>query len=305
MHRLSLRSLALIPALICATLALATPALAIEDCPQPTRANVLYTGSGMLESVAVDRKGRVFFTDSTNGTLMRYRPGREPRVIVDGIDGPGGIVFKRNGDLLVGFGNSIAQASDGEANPQAGLLRVDPRTGKSSVFVEGLQMANGVARGPGATIYASNDVGTGIDRIQHRGVELGWATLASPNGLIADSSNRYLFANQTFAPAAIQRIPFDHPESAKTFYSAGPADIAAGFDGLTRDGQDRIYVAANGAGQVWRVSGPGEACSLFTRDPFPSGPSDVAFGRGHGVIPKRSLIVTTFGGELLELQNAR
>jgi sugar lactone lactonase YvrE len=305
MHRPSLRSLALVPASIAAALVLAAPALAVEDCPTQTRARVLYSGDDVLESVAVDRKGHVYFTDSTAGTLMKYRPGRKPRVILDGIDGTGGIVFKRNGDLLVGFGNSIDQASDGEADPEAGLLRVDPRTGKSSVFVDGLQMANGVARGPGGSIFASSDAGTGIDRVQHREVELGWATLVSPNGLIADTTDRYLFANQTFTAAAIQRIPFDHPENAETYYSAGPADIAAGFDGLTRDGQDRLFVAANGAGQVWRVDGPDDACSLFTRDPFPSGPSDLAFGRGHDVIPKTSLIVTTFGGELLELRDAR
>lgn len=225
-------------------------------------------------------------------------------MIAEGIDGTGGIVFKRNGKVLVGFGNSIAQASDGAASPEAGLLQVDPRTKETKVFVEGLQMANGVTRGPGGLIFASSDFGTGIDLIKKRRVQIAWATLVSPNGLITDSTGKFLFANQTFTAAAIQRIPIADPASLETYYSAGPADVAAGFDGLTRDGEDRLYVAANNAGQVWRVDGPGDACSLLTRDRFPSGPSDLAFGRG-GKVAKSSLLVTTFGGELLELREAR
>lgn len=226
-------------------------------------------------------------------------------MVTDGIDGAGGIVFKRNGDLLVGFGNSIAQASDGTANPEAGLLRIDPRTGESKSFVQGLQMANGVTRGPGGAIFASADVGTGIDRIQGGQVQLDWSTLVSPNGMVVDSTGKYLFANQTFTAAAIQRIPLDDPAHPETYFSAAPADVAAGFDGLARDAQDRLYVAANGAGEVWRVDGPDSSCSLLSRDPFPSGPSAVAFGRGKGGVAKRSLLVTTFGGELLELRDAR
>ena len=34
------------------------------------------------------------------------------------------------------------------------------------------------------------------------------------------------------------------------------------------------------------VAVPDDACSLFTRDPFPSGPSDLAFGRGQGGVPR-------------------
>ncbi len=304
MHRLN-RTLALVLASIAASLLLAAPALAVDDCPTQTKAKVLFQGVGKLESVAVDRKGRTFFTNSDEGTLLKLRDGgRPPKVILDGIEGPGGIIFKRN-DVLVGFGNTIQGGADGEANPEAGLLRVDPRTGESSVFVEGLQMANGVTRGPGGAIYASDDVTTGIDRVENRQVELSWTSFTSPNGLVADSTGQYLFANQTFTAAAIQRIPFDDPANPETYYSADPADAAAGFDGIARDADDRLYVAANGAGQIWRVDGPDDACSLFTRDPFPSGPSDLVFGRGHGGIPKSSLIVTTFGGELLELTNAR
>ncbi len=53
------------------------------------------------------------------------------------------------------------------------------------------------------------------------------------------------------------------------------------------------------------MDGPDDACAVAELDPFPSGPSDLAFGRkGSGFSP-HSLFVVTFGGELLELRNAR
>jgi gluconolactonase len=307
MRRLGIPFLAPLATLAGFALAGAAPALAIPDCPTQPEVRVLYrAGSGMLESVAADRRGRVFFTNNTAGELLTLpKDGGPAKVVASGIDAPGGIVFKRNGDLLVGFGDSVAQASDGTASPEAGLLRVDPRTGRSTPVVTGLQMANGIARAAGGVIFASNDVGTSIDRIVHGQVQLAWSTFVSPNGLVVDSTGKYLFANQTFTAASIQRIPLDDPGHPETYFSAAPADVAAGFDGLTRGAGDELYVAANGAGQVWRIDGPDSACSLLTRVPFPSGPSAVAFGRGHGGIPKSSLLVTTFGGELIELRNAR
>ncbi len=294
-------------ALIAGALAvLSGSALAAPPCAKQPQVKVLVSGRGVLESIGVDKRGRLFFTDSDAGELlMLRRPGAEPRLILDGIDGPGGIVFRKDGKLLVGFGDSIAQAADGPLNPEAGLLLVDPKTGKSRVHTSGLQMANGIARGPGRTIYASIDIGSGIDRVRKRTPELNWANVISANGMIVDSTSRFLFVNQTFTAAAIQRVPLDDPGAAATWYTAGVADAAAGFDGLTRDGADRLYAAANGAGEVWRVDGPGAACVLAGRDPFPSGPSDLAFGRKKSRFPPRNLYVTTFGGEVLELVGAR
>ncbi len=144
-----------------ATLGLAAPALAIPDCGRRPEVRVLVHQSGKMESVGIDSRGRLFFTNSDAGKLfMLKRPGGKPRLVAQGIDAPGGIIFKRrSGHVLVGFGDSIAQATDGTLNPEAGLLNVDPRTGETKVKVDGLQMANGVARGPHATIYASTDIG--------------------------------------------------------------------------------------------------------------------------------------------------
>jgi sugar lactone lactonase YvrE len=292
-------------AVACAAgLATAGAATALPACPEQPKVKVLYSGDGFLESVAVDRKGHVFFTDSTNGRLLKLRDdGRPPRVLAGGIDGPGGLAFA-GGKLLLGFGNSLAQGGDGILTPEAGLYKVDPRTGKRKTYVEGLQMANGVTRGGGA-IFASTDLATGIDRVAGRKVELEWATLKSPNGLVTDAAGKSLFAAQTFTTPSIMRIPLDDPGAmSQYFVDDEPADAASALDGITRGDGNTLYVAANGAGDVWRVDGPGDACVLVDGAPFPEGPSNLAFGRGHG-IPRSSLLVTTFGGDLLEVRKAR
>jgi len=267
---------------------------------------VVDSATGTFESVAFDSKGRLFYTRSGEGKLMMIaRSGAKPRVILDEIDGPGGIVFKRSGEVLVGYGDTIAQAADGEADPQAGLIEVDPRTRESHVFVHGLQMANGVTRAPGGQIFASTDFGTGVDRVRGGAVELAWARLDSSNGMVADRAKRHLFVNQTFTPSpTIARIPLDDPTTVVPWFTA-PDDAGAFLDGLTRDAEGNLYAAANGKGAIWKVSSRTEACVLWQGQPFPSGPSDLAFGRGNGRFPKGSLFVTTFAGQLLQLRNVR
>ncbi|MCB0875658.1 MAG: hypothetical protein KDB46_05610 [Solirubrobacterales bacterium] len=288
------------------TLVLAASADALDDCPDQPGSRVVDSATGAFESVAFDSKGRLFYTRSGQGKLMMIaRKGAKPKTILDGIDGPGGIVFRRNGNVLVGYGDTIAQAGDGEADPQAGLIEVDPKTRRSHVFVHGLQMANGVTRGPGGQIFASTDFGTGVDRVLGGAVELGWAPLDSSNGMVVDRAKKHLFVNQTFTPApTIARIPLSDPASPLAWFTA-PEEAGAFLDGLTRDRNGDLYAAANGTGAVWRVTGRTEGCVLWQGQPFPSGPSDVAFGRGKGRFPKGSLFVTTFAGTLLQLPHVR
>ena len=301
----SLRALGACAAAAVASLALAGGASALDDCASMPQVKTVHSSDGRLESVGVDPKGHVFFTDAEAGELLRQRTdGRPPRVLARGIDGPGGIVFGHGKKVFVGYGDSLAQGSDGILNPEAGLFVVNKRTGAKHVYVDGLQMANGVARGPGA-IYASTDFGTGIDKVVDRQVQLEWATLDSPNGLIADSRKKSLFANETFTTPTIMRIPFDDPGSLKPYFtSTDPADASAALDGLTRGDGDTLYAAANAGGAIWRIDGPTSGCVLAHLPPFPDGPSDVAFGRGHG-IARTTLLVTTFGGELLKIPGAR
>jgi sugar lactone lactonase YvrE len=293
-----------------ALLAVPASALAVPDCDDPPAQRVLVSGRGTLESVIADQRGHLFFTDADAGQLLRMdRRHSEPRVLVDGISGPGGLAWLPDGTLLVGYGDSIQTAVNGEQDPLAGLLRVDPRSGETSVYAQGLAMANGVVRGADGAIYASADVGTaGIDRVLSGDVMVGWAKIESPNGLVIDTSGRWLYAAQTFVPAAISRIEIANPANVETWFRPPADDVAAGLDGMTRDSEDNLYVAANGGGAVWRVGTDAQACALAHMPPL--GPSAGAFGSARSTrggrplgFGPRNLYVTTFQGELIQLKN--
>jgi gluconolactonase len=283
-------------------MAMAPGALAAPDCAQgPSSVRTLLSGQGTLESVAVDRAGRLFFTN--DDSLLRLdRPGGQPRVLTH-VPDPGGLAFDDRGNVIVGYGNTASNGAVGDITGPSGLLVVNPDTGASAVYATGLSMANGLVRGPDGSYYASNDFGSNIDRIRNGHTERGWAHVDSGNGVAIDTSGRYLYVAQTFRPAAIQRVELAHPENVTEYVRAAPEDITAGLDGMARDDADRLFVAANGAGQVWRVDpDPREICVLLRGLPgFPDGPSAVATGSRRGPFPARNVYVVTFDGNLIEL----
>jgi sugar lactone lactonase YvrE len=292
-----------------AVAAMAVPASAAaapscENAPQP---RVIYSGYGSLESVIVDSQGRLYFSDSNNDRIMRAdSPASTPQPFATGIDAPGGMDFDpATGDLLVGYGASIPSGLTGALNPQAGVYRVNTTTGAKTTYVNGMQMANGVAVGPSGEIFGSNDVVSGIDRAAPGGgvAQVRWANVNSGNGLVVDSAGQYLYAAQTFQPPAIARVRISDPSQVTTFFSGGLGDIFAGLDGLTRDEHDQLYVAANLGGEVWKVTNPGaEYCALAKGV---NRPSSLYFGQGATGFAQQNLYVVTFGGDVIELPGAR
>jgi len=281
--------------------ALAPAALAVPNCPSYTQApKTLISGRGTLESVIVDPRGRLYFTDVTAGELLRVnRPGAKPVAVVKNITAPGGLAFDRH-KLIVGYGDAIATASS--TNPQAGLIIYNPKTGKSHQLISGTQMSNGIARGPDGAIYASSDVGLGIDRVFGGQVEINWGMIASPNGLSVSRNGKWLYSNQTFVPAQISRIEIADPTNVQVYVKLDPPDAAAGLDGMTRDRAGNLYVAANGGGWVGRVASDRTICQ------YASGlgmVSAVALGHGKRGFSRHNLYAVNFGGELVELPKVR
>lgn len=282
----------------------AAPATAAPNCRGSVQPRAIASGLGVLESVTSGHDGRLYFTSGAGGgRLLRIsRPGGAPQTVTTPVEAPGGLVVDDR-HLILGYGTSIAGGVGGNIVPRAGLLRIDPRTGDSQVLVRGLQMANGLARGRDGTIYASNDFGIGIDRVRGTRVELNWAPTISGNGLVVSEDGRSLYAAQTFQPAAIQRIAIDRPKQPSTFARPdGPLDLFAGLDGMTRDGSDRLFVAANLFGEVWRVDRAGQICVVARGLNMPSA---VAFGSGRRGFERKNLYVVEFGGRVSELAAAR
>ncbi len=163
-------------------------------------------------------------------------------------------------------------------------------------------MGNGVDRGPDGAIYASNDFGSNIDRIVDGETERGWASVQSGNGLQVDSTGKWLYVNQTFQPAAIQRVEIADPTNVTPFAVAPEEDAAAGFDGMDRDPVDNLYVAANGAGEIWKVTPEAEMCVLLRGlPPFPDGPSAVAVGLYGTPFPPENVYAVAFNGDVTEV----
>ena len=280
---------------------------AVRACGPLAHAHILRAGCGLLESVIVDREGRLFFTSQTwegrsRGALLRLdAPDAAPVPVAVGIASPGGLALADDGRLIVGFGDSPAGGLVGNVSPRAGLLLVDPEGGDAEPWVTGLGMANGVARAPDGTVFASNDFGAHLDRVAPDGtVQRRWAKVPSANGLVVDPTGRYLYAAQTFTRAAIRRVEIARPENVTT-HARPPVAAALSFlDGLAIDDAGRLYVAANGAGQVWRVEPDGAICAIARGLGFPSA---VAVGRGDGPFPAANLYAVTFGGDVIELPN--
>ncbi|MGZ4619502.1 MAG: SMP-30/gluconolactonase/LRE family protein [Frankiaceae bacterium] len=279
---------------------------AVGYCPpEPRPPQLLRSKLGVLESAIVDEHGRLFVTSQTwdgpsRGALLRLdRPDAEPVPIARDINSPGGLALDDHGRLIVGFGDSFPGGLLGNVVGRAGLLLVDPDSGERRTWVTGLSMANGVARAADGTVFASNDVGTHIERIDPDGtIHRRWATLWSANGLALDPAGQYLYATQSFTRAAIRRIELADPTNITTYASPALLGAAAVLDGMTIDPAGRLYVAANGAGQIWRVDPDGTICALARGLHFPSA---VALGRGPDRFSQGNLYVVTFSGDILAL----
>jgi sugar lactone lactonase YvrE len=282
---------------------MATPAataVAAPDCPggQIKPVTLAQTGD-VLEYGLLDSSGRFFYSDQSRPALMEFDGFGSPPRQVAAINGPGGIVAEADGSLIVGSGDGVTNGVLGDAFPMASLVRVDPASGSVSTFASGLGMANGVAQARDGTLYATNDFGFDIDRIDARGhVEHGWAKVFSTNGVVVSPDQRYLYVSQTFQPAAVRRITIANPSEVSPFAAAQGTDITAGPDDMSRDVHGNLYLAANGAGQVWRIATDGSICVLASGLQFPSsavlGPGSLA----------SNLYVVGFGGEIVELPGA-
>src|SRR5437764_3490473 len=166
----------------------AAAARAVPDCATVPPARTILDGQGILESVAVQPDGALFYSDLSANAVMRLdRPGATPWTLA-AVNGPGGLLFEPDGKLVAGEGNTTIDGATGPLTRQASLLRIDPATGETTTIATGLQMSNGVARGPDGSFYASNDsIAGGVDRVAPDGtVTVNWANVTSPNGLSAD-----------------------------------------------------------------------------------------------------------------------
>jgi len=274
-----------------ALLAPGTVAHAVPDCPDRPPRSVVASGQGRLESVISDARGRLFFTDLNQGRLLRLdAPGGQSKVLTD-VPNPGGLAWDPSGDLIVGYNGAGFFTPQG--NAMSGLYRVDPETGEKRVFASGFDQANGLARTSAGDYFASNVADGEIVRVSPAGVPSHWTTVQSANGLAVDPDSRYLYV-ATSIPAKVVRVDLADPMRTKDVFDASQSPEIPAPDGLTSDSTGRLFVAANGAGEIWRIEGEGQPCAIAKGL---TAPSNVAFGA-------RDLYAVTFTGDVVQLAGA-
>ncbi len=276
-------------------------------CPGASQPWTFASGLGLLENLAFDGAGGLF----VSGERGLRRLGTDGSSIALDGDVGGGLAFGPDGRLHAGVGNSPVSGVAGSGD--ADVVRystIDPPT--RDVFASGLDMVNGVAFGPSGELFVSNDFGRYVALVAPGGgAGSAWARVDSANGLVV--APPFLYAAVTFDGASpIVRVRLDDPSDVRVIanLSFGAASLAGGvhapsesslplipkgLDDMAWGADGRLYVAANGAGEVLRVDpSTGSACVLA------SGlvnPSSVRFAHGFGTFDGL-VFVTSFDGSV-------
>lgn len=271
----------------------------VRDCEKVVQPKPVLSGQGALEAIAFNDQGTLFLSNYGNNNVSTVaNRNAEPVVLVETDKPPGGLAFGDEGELYVGVGNGPGGIAPSLGN--ASILRIDPATGASEQYAEGLGMANGVVRGEDGTLYASNDFARSLDRVLPGGtVETGWLKLNS-NGMVLSQDGQTLYVNRSI----FSRVFAVNLSTGKVRpYSKYNASLgSAFFDGLTIDKQGQLYVAAYFRGEILKVDTNGKVCILAKGMPLVSA---AAFGvnpQGSETgFASNSLFVTSHNGILYEL----
>ncbi|MFD7097828.1 SMP-30/gluconolactonase/LRE family protein [Streptomyces xanthophaeus] len=242
--------------------AAAAPACAAAGAPAAPPVQVAQLPD-WVESIAVDRRGRMFATAYFTGRVYRIdAPGSAPVALTGNIGANGGVVVRPDGRLLVGTGNDLAHSLTGDLFPVSKLLEVDPESGEVSTYASGLGGIDGVALAPDGTVYTTTLGGRGIGRVTPDGrVDPHWAAVPQPNGIAVSPDGSEVYVVQTTVAPGLYRIPVGDPAHPRRWISAGASDVLALPDGLTLDGRGRPLIATHASGQIWRAEG-GSLCAV-------------------------------------------
>lgn len=274
--------LAVLGALGAGVLAPAGPSWAAQRCASAGVGGPVQVGyvPDWVESIAVDRRGRMFATAYFSGRVYRIdAPGAAPVALTGNIGADGGIVVREDGRLLVGTGNDLAHSLTGDLLPVSKLLEVDPESGAVSVYASGLGGIDGVALAPDGTVYTTTLGGSGIGRVTPDGrVDPAWARVPQPNGIAVSPDGSEVYVVQTTLAPGVYRIPVGDPGHPRRWVSTTGTDALALPDGLTLDGRGRPLIATHAAGQVWRVE-DGTLCAVAA-DPALRLSTQLVYGRG-------------------------
>jgi gluconolactonase len=242
------------------------PALdfARDFTPDPIPGSYQFT-----EGPAADSSGNVYFSDIDAGIIYRWSPDGAMSIFRDGLSGPNGLAFDRNGNLIAcegGKGRLIAidpnggitvladryggirfnEPNDLWIDPQGGIYFTDPAYRSSAVQ-------------DGEDVYYLSPDRSRVERVVR--------DMVKPNGLVGTPDGEKLYiadwaAGRTYAYA----INADGSLSGKRLF------VSSGSDGMTMDESGNIYLTVRNRVDIYHPDGMRVAAI-----PIPNTPTTVEF----------------------------
>ncbi len=201
-----------------------TPALAAT----PTL-EVLASGFGSPDDVAVTPAGDILFGDFTNKAINILRPGDKPIALSTGFSEPEGIVIAKDGAIIVAeqgtnrlievdpstgskkllrqlVNNTGKDGVDGVAldpstgdiivpdSPNGRILRVSRDGSKLQVIATGFVRPAGAAVEPGGSILVADEFGNQVYRLKPNGSRVSLAKMYQPDDVVVGTDGN-IYAN--------------------------------------------------------------------------------------------------------------
>ncbi|HEX9696217.1 MAG TPA: hypothetical protein VGB64_07875 [Actinomycetota bacterium] len=272
----------------------------------------------VLENLGFDGLGAMWVANSTTGRVHKLDPsGTDLGSFA--VASPGALTMGPDGKMYANFGDAVAGAA--LRTGHAGVVRFDPSAPNPGAiapepFASGLDMANGGIFDDEGNYYASNDVGDGLVKIAPDGTaDRDWVSLWGTNGLVVAGDS--LYAAITFDQRSpIERIPLADPAAhhtaAQTTFGVAsleprlytepdaqaPLAGVKGLDDMTLGPDGRLWVTANGTGEVLRVD-PQSGASCLVASGLQN-PSSIRFASSFGLYDGDAF-VTEFSGTIRRL----
>jgi sugar lactone lactonase YvrE len=166
------------------------------------------------------------------------------------------------------------------------VWRITPEGEKTRVVDGGIGDPNFVLVRPDGSFLVSDDATDEIFLVDPQGrVALFTDAIGHPNGLALAADGSTLYVAQIFGslrPLVIDdrvwALPLEDGQPAGAPNTIARLGEGAANDGLTLDELGRIYVAANGTGQIWRID-PATHETVLIAENMP-GVASLAFGLG-------------------------
>ena len=214
------------------------------------------TIDSFIEGPVFDKQGNLYITDIPYGRIFRISPALDWELVIQYDGWPNGLAIDDAGKLWV-------------ADHKLGLLRVDPQNPMVEVILTGVDEPflglNDLIFDSRQNLYFTDQGQTGLHDpvgkvycLEPSGkLSKILGNVPSPNGLVFDNAERFLFVAATRANNVWRMPIFEDKSTGKvgafqTFFGT------SGPDGLAIDKQDNLYVAHASLGGVFKLNKRGE-----------------------------------------------